>query len=92
VTISSIKANHINIVIEVLPVVNKKASKIKLVLDKLAKDIHCKLNDDDKDTIKAWNVSPEKINPKDPHKAAKVIVFIVMKYFESIDSTLSGRL
>ena len=78
--IENIASKDIDILIEILPVVNKKTTNtIVPILRDIRKKTEYSPNKHEIEIIKAWNVQPQKTNTFDGTKAAKALVYIVLK-------------
>jgi len=77
--IKDIKDEDIDILIEILPTVNGTTNKIVPILQEIRKNPGYSLNKDEIKTIVAWNVKPQDTTKGDSTKAAKALVYIVLK-------------
>ena len=78
--IEDIASKDIDILIEILPVINEKTTNtIVPILRHIRKKTEYSPNKDEIEIIKAWNVQPQETKKFDGTKAAKALVYIVLK-------------
>jgi hypothetical protein len=83
--IAKLNSTHIHQLILMIPVLNDNADPNLLpILTQIEINYKIRLNPSEIQTLKRWDVPPEQIKAKnEPYKAAKVMTFIVIKWFKT---------